>query len=124
MNRKLLIAGVACLVVFLVPASFTYGRSADHGWFLLPLVPVGLIGISLIAFAAIRELFLGFGYGSMLATFSAGLIAVGQYFIGAASNVQGMMAFWSAVFAWCGGALVVLSGVMWLLSTRAPQDPQ
>jgi hypothetical protein len=25
-----------------------------------------------------------------------------------------MSAFWSAVFAWCGGGLAVISGVIWL----------
>ena len=111
-----------CLAIFLVPASCTYGRDPNFGWYLLPLAPIGLIGVSLILFAAIRELFLGLGFGAVVATFSTGLIAIAQYFIGLTANLQGMMAFWSAVFAWCGGALVVLSGVLWLLSLGTPQD--
>ena len=114
MNGKLLITGAVCLAIFVVPATLMYGRDPNSVWFLVPLVPVALVGASLVLLAAMKALFGAFGFSGAIASLSAGLIAIVQYFIGSRMGMQGMSAFWSAVFAWCGGGLAVISGVMWL----------
>src|SRR5262245_37579097 len=114
MNRKLVIAGAVCLAIFVVPAMLMCGRDPNLAWFLVPLVPVALVGASIVVLAAIRALLCAFGFSSAIASRSAGLIAIGQYFIGSRMGAQGMTAFWSAVFAWCGGELAVISGLVWL----------
>ena len=117
-DRALLTAGAICLVAGGVPTLLLYSGQRDpmYGVILFVTLPLIAIGGSLVLLAALKAVFLLFGFGTAVATLSAGLIAIAQYFIGQRSGMQGMTAFASAAFAACGGALVLASGVVWFRS--------
>ena len=97
-NRTWLIAGLICLVAGGVPTLLLYSGQRDpmYGIVLFVTLPLIAIGGSFLLLVAA---FLVFGFGLAVATLSAGLIAIGQYFIGQHSGMQGMTAFASAAFA-------------------------
>ena len=117
-DRTLLIAGLICLAAGGVPTVLLYSGQRDpmYGIILFVTLPLIAIGGSLLLMVGIKAVFVVFGFGPAVATLSAGLIAIGQYFIGRHSGMQGMTAFASAAFAACGAALVLASGVVWFRS--------
>jgi hypothetical protein len=83
----------------------------------VPLVPVVSVGLSLVLGAVVRELFGMFGLGSVVRNFVGGTDCNRSIFISAEVGVQGMNGLRSAVFAWCGAALVLIFDVMRLRSS-------
>ena len=114
-DRTLLIAGLICLAAGALPTLLLYAGQRDpmYGIILFVTLPLIAIGGSLVLLVGIKAVFVIFGFGAAVATLSAGLIAIGQYFMGQYSGMQGMTAFASAAFAACGAALVLASGVVW-----------
>jgi len=57
-----------------------------------------------------------FGFSSVTAALSAGLIAIGTDFISAKGDVKGVNALCNAVLACCGATLDLISGPVWIRS--------
>jgi hypothetical protein len=113
-NRMLFLAGAVCLVVGGVPtllASYAVQRDAMYGIFMIVTLPLTCIGAALVLLAGMRALFHRAGFSAMIATSSAGLVAIGQYFVAGSGY-----SMWSVIFAFCGAALVLFSGLSWLQS--------